>query len=151
MKYLLGVVALFVAISFSACTELSDELEMTCKVDGKDFTATVVAATLKNDVLGVTGTQGTDEQIQIILNECTTTGTYEINLNLTEKHIGGYSNGTSNENLYVSSGGLGTGSVVISTYTDTNVEGTFQYTAKNADGEEVTITDGSFKSKITKQ
>lgn len=152
MKYLFGVVALVVSIGFTSCTELSDELEMTCKVDGNDYTATVVAATLKDDVLIVTGTSGIDEQCQIILYDCTSTGTYEIDMNFTEQHIGGFTNGTDpDKNVYVSSSGLGTGSITISALSDTNVEGTFQYTAKNSEGDEVSITDGVFKSKITQQ
>lgn len=145
----MGLVAFSLLIGFSSCTELSDDLSMTCKVDGADFEAGAVVSTLKDDVLIVTGTKGVDEQCQIILYDCTATGTYEINLNLTEKHIGGFTKGTdTNTDVYVSSGGLGTGSIVISELSETNVEGTFQFTAKNSEGTEVSVTEGAFKSTL---
>jgi len=149
MKLLINGMIFCLLLGFTSCTQLSDDISMTCKVDGEDFEATVVVATIQDDDLVVTGSGGLDEQVEIYIRDCTATGTYNIDINSLEDNVGGWTAGLEVEtDVFLSSTGTGSGSITISTLTDTNVEGTFEFTAMNSQGTEVEITEGAFQATI---
>eukprot|EP00747_Dinoflagellata_sp_TGD_P168774 gnl/TRDRNA2_/TRDRNA2_195958_c0_seq1.p1 gnl/TRDRNA2_/TRDRNA2_195958_c0~~gnl/TRDRNA2_/TRDRNA2_195958_c0_seq1.p1 ORF type:complete len:151 (+),score=13.44 gnl/TRDRNA2_/TRDRNA2_195958_c0_seq1:3-455(+) len=149
MKSFIGVLGLLSLVIFSSCTELSDDIEMTCTIDGEAFEATAVVAVVEDDDLVVTGTGGVDKQVELYIRNCTSTGVYDININTIEDNVAGYTVGLdASRDIYLTSSGTGVGNITINTLSDSNVEGTFDFTAKNAEGTEVVINNGSFKGLI---
>ena len=130
---------------------------VTAKVDGNNFTSMEIASTASQSTGGSTTTitlQGSDASgkgLFIIINGFDGTGTYEFsdsNVFVTATYVEANVNNPQNSQTwsapYQDSGVVG--EVNVSEKTDTTIKGTFNFTAKNVngDGSLVNITDGSF-------
>lgn len=144
-----------VSVSLSSCKKDDDDNPnpennntngtMTAKVDGVDFDATLaVQATLDQGVFVVAGNNGNAQQIQITLNNISSSGTYQIGGSMTNPNMGLYVDGPSAAESYTTIVGVGSGTVEITELTDTSAKGTFSFTARNTAGDEKSVTEGAF-------
>ena len=125
--------------------------EMTCKVDGTNWSATLaVVATLDESagIATVTGSDGSSKQCQVTINGFAGTGTYDLGGTLTNPNMGRWTASASLTDTYTTTLGQGSGSVKVTEVTDTSIKGTFSFTAKNSNGEEVSLTEGEFDAQI---
>ncbi len=156
-----------VAVSLTSCKKDDDGGDggggqagsgtVVAKVNGSGFTSMEIASTASITNAGGTSTvslQGSDASgkgIFIIINSFEGTGTYEFsdsNVFVVATYIEVDINNPQNSQTwsapYQGSGIVG--EVVVSEKTDTNIKGTFNFTAKNVNGDQSlrNITDGSF-------
>jgi len=123
---------------------------MSLKVDGTSWTASLaVVATNSGGLVTVTGSDSNAHQAQVTIYNVSGTGTYQLGGSMTNPNMGRWTAGVNPEQTYTTSLGLGSGTVEITELTDTNVAGTFSFTAKNSNGDEVSITEGSFNAAIS--
>ncbi|MGC4040292.1 MAG: DUF6252 family protein [Flavobacterium sp.] len=126
---------------------------ITAKVGGASFTSmsAATAATHQSTMLIIQGSDATGKAIQLMLSGVTAAGTYEISntagisviANYTEVNVSNPMASQAWAAPYENSGVAG--SITITSLTDTNVQGTFNFTGKNQNGTDTkAVTDGSF-------
>jgi len=151
----LCLLSILFVIALSACkkddeTQVEDNNStsgtMACTADGTAWTASLAVVATKNGTLiTVTGSDSNAHQCQLILNNVSGTGTYSLN-GMTNPNSGRWTAGIATNQTYTTSIGQGDGSVEITELSSTVVTGNFEFTAKNSDGQQVSITSGSFNA-----
>lgn len=152
---LLLFVFIAVGLSLGSCKKKDDENadpslsggSLSARIDGADWNASLaVQAVNSNGVLSVTGSDASSKQLQITVINPTGAGEYQLGGNMTNQNSGRWTAGVNTNQTYTTTVGLGSGTVNISELTDTNVKGTFSFTAANSDEEQVSVTDGTFSA-----
>lgn len=165
IKQLGKIAFLALALSFASCSSDSaggstggaaGEGTITAKVDGKSFKS-LSAATIgqvSDQVLQVIGSNAKGENISIQILSFNGIGTYDVKSDGDTFAVCSYTaidlNDPQNTNNIYSSGydgAVSVGSVDVTSVTDTNIKGTFSFTAKNQAGASKSITAGSFNVK----
>lgn len=155
----LFILLLALTFTFSSCkkeeedTAPNSEGSITAKVNGQPFDATLsVQATLSSSVFAFAGSGTTSandvRQINISIADYNGTGTYNFSV---AGSTAIWSEGTSASDIYTANFIIGSGQVVITEVTDSEIKGTFEFTGSNAGGggsETRTITEGKFNVKI---
>ena len=150
-----------IAVSLTSCKKDDDgggggsaaSGTLAAKVDGSSFNSMEMTsfATLTSGTLILQGSNASGKAISIIINHYDGIGTYEFSDSnvfvvgtYVETNINDPMNSQTWTAPYDNSGVVG--EVKISEKTDTNVKGTFHFTAKNSNGDQSlkSITDGSF-------
>ncbi len=120
-----------------------------CSVDGAAWEATLaVVATSDPTVVTCTGSDSNSKQLMFSINNPNGPGTYNLGGSLTNPNMGRWTKGLGQNDTYTTMLGQGTGTVTIEAMDDTGFSGTFEFTAKNGAGEEVSITAGEFNAKF---
>ena len=123
---------------------------MKCSVDGTAWEATLaVVATSDPAVVTCTGSDSNSQQLMFSINNPNGTGTYTLGGSLTNPNMGRWTKGLGQNDTYTTMLGQGTGTVTIEAMDDAGFSGTFEFTAKNGAGEEVSITAGEFNAKFS--
>ncbi len=113
-------------------------------VDGSSWSATLaVQGVNSNGVINVTGSDSNAEQAGVTLVGVTETGTYTISMG--SPHQLRWTEGLGQDQTYVASGVVGSGTITITELSDSKVKGTFSFTGYNTDGNTKEITDGQFE------
>jgi hypothetical protein len=160
---ILLIVLLSIGVVFTACKKDDDDDEgdgsntavpgtssMTLKVDGADWSASLaVVATNTNGVFSVTGSDANARQCGISVMNVNGPGTYDLGGALTNPNMGRWTASTNPSDTYTTSLGQGSGTIVITTLTDSRAEGTFEFTAKNSAQQTVSISSGTFSADIS--
>ncbi len=148
----------FLAISLlNSCSKKDDDntepennpaaAALSCKVNGNAWTASLaVVATNTGGILTVTGSDSNAKQCQVIIYNADGTGTYTLGGSLTNPSTGRWTEGLNASDTYTTSVGLGEGTVEVTEISAKSVKGTFLFTAKNTEGDGVTITEGTFNA-----
>jgi len=150
MKFLFTLIIVSTLV-FTSCKKDNDPLtgdgNMELVIDGDSWNASlaVVANKSAENIVTVTGSDSNAKQCQIIILNCNAIGTY----NLSDPNIGRWTAGLAQEQTYTTSVGLGTGTVEITELSDTGISGTFHFSAKNTEIEQITITEGNFNAVFT--
>lgn len=123
---------------------------MTALVDGDRFNADLKAvASHDGTILTVTGSGGIAEQCQVILQDFNGEGSYTLGGSMTATNNGRWTASINPQSgTYLTQGGLGDGACTITSWDGAIVKGTFNFTAKNLNGEEAVITEGEFHVEI---
>ena len=151
-----GTFALVLAFTllFTACKKEEEpdlsEGELTCKVDGSDWEATLdVQASLgSQDLVAISGSDASAHQISLNILGVTGTGTFDVGGSLTNQNTGRWTEGIGQDDTYTTSVGQGVGTVEITKFDADVVEGTFSFTCANGSQVEKSITSGSFSAPI---
>lgn len=127
------------------------------KVGGSNFTSMQIASFAYKQAIGnaymitLQGSDASGKVIQLILNGVDgQTGTYEISDTANISAVGSYTeinvNTMTSQTWAAPYDGSGAaGSITISEITDTNIKGTFSFTAKNQEGADTkSVTNGAF-------
>lgn len=136
---------------------------VTAKVDGTTVTSTemlTVASLItagSDTVLSIQGTNMDGKGYRITLNGVTGEGTYDIGGGAVNTHMVSYVEGNASDPMNsqmwsapYDDDSINRGEVNISSYSTTNVKGTFSFTCKNPNDDSVkNITEGSFNVDIT--
>ncbi len=114
---------------------------MSLKVDGSKWSASLaVQAVNTNGVIMVTGSDASAFQVSINLLNATGPGTFDLGPNGVIGDAGRWTEGT---NTWVADNTVGSGSIVVTDLTATNIKGTFEFTASDGNTNKV-ITEGKF-------
>lgn len=122
---------------------------MKCTVNGTAWEATLaVVASNNSGIVTCTGSDSNSRQLMFSINNAAGTGTYTLGGSLTNTNMGRWTQGLGQNDTYTTMLGQGSGSVTISEMDNVGFSGTFQFTAKNGAGDEVTIASGEFNAKF---
>ena len=120
---------------------------MKCQVNGTAWEATLaVVATSDPAVVTCTGSDSNSRQLMFSINNPDGTGTYQLGGSLTNPNMGRWTQGLGQNDTYTTMLGQGSGTVNITAMDDNGFSGTFEFTAKNGAGEEVSIASGEFSA-----
>ncbi len=145
-----------IGLSISACKKKDDETEpnnnnnpaagsMSAKVDGSDWSASLaVVGVYSNNLFTVTGSDNNSKQLQVTVMNVNGTGEYTLGETLTNQNSGRWTAGINTDQTYSTMLGMGSGKVNITEWTGSSAKGTFSFTAKNSEQEEVSISGGEF-------
>lgn len=124
---------------------------MKATINGTAWEATL-AVVASNDpiVVSCTGSDSESKQLMFSINNPTGTGEYPLGGNLTNPNMGRWTQGLGQNDTYTTMLGQGAGTVNITAFSDTEFSGTFEFTAKNSAGEEVSIAAGEFSATFSK-
>ncbi|MEZ4852787.1 DUF6252 family protein [Flavobacterium sp.] len=136
---------------------------VTAKVDGTTVTSTseLTVATLisygSSNVLSIQGTNMEGKGYRITINDVDGEGTFQLGGNSVNTNIASYVEGNATDPLNsqmwtapYDDDSINRGEVAISSFSETNVKGTFSFSCKNPNDDSVkTITEGSFNVTIT--
>jgi len=159
------ILVLLVSLAVTACSKKDDDGgdggtagsgEVTAKVDGSSFSSLEIASTASissggNTVVTLQGSDASGKGIIIIINPFDGVGTYEIGdssvftlATYVEANASNPQNSQTWSAPYEDSGVVG--EINVSEKTDTNIKGTFNFKAKNVNGDQSikNITNGSF-------
>ncbi len=149
----LGMLLIF-AVAFSSCKKDNDSGDpgngggsgtLTLKYDGTSWDASLAVVGINtNGVVNVTGSDSQAHQASVILYGATGPGTYEVTMGMNNQLR--WTEGLGQEDTYVANGILGTGTIIVTELTDSNVVGTFSFTGYNTSGDTKQITDGQFNA-----
>jgi hypothetical protein len=156
MKKIFPLFAIASALLFTSCG--SDDPQpanplsgtMSADIDGSSWTASLAVQAVKaGGTLQVSGSDNSAKQLNVTIMNYTGSGTYTLGGPATSGNgsNGRWTAGLNSNQTYSSMVGQGEGTCTV-TESGGNVEGTFQFTAKNTDGVQVNVTNGKFKSKI---
>lgn len=123
---------------------------LSAKVDGSDWDASLtVQATLNSGILQVVGSDNGGKQMAVTIQNYSGAKEYVLGgpVTSTNMNSGRWTAGLASEQTYVTNVGQGEGTCTISSDNNNQIEGTFSFTAKNTQSEQVTITQGKFKAK----
>ncbi len=124
---------------------------LSAKVDGSSWEASLAVQAIKaSGTFQVTGSDNSAKQMNITIMNYNGPGTYTLGGSATSGNgsNGRWTAGLSGNQTYSTMVGQGEGSCTISKEEGGKVEGTFNFTAKNTDGQQVTVADGSFSAKL---
>lgn len=148
---LLTVLTMIMAIAVMGCDKDDDKngvggsAGLECTVDGTAWKATLTTvATYDGGLLTVTGSDSGGKQCQIVIHDATAPGSFTLGTTMNNQNYGRWTAGIQPEQSYINMLGQGGGTVEITELTASGAKGTFEFTAKNTEGDEVTITNGSF-------
>ena len=157
----LRTVALASMVLLGACSKKSDDPAITptattyattWTADGKNYTATTSNGAVNNNMLIIGATQAvsTSELYQVTLSVPAATGTYTLGSTSAGTSTLGYATtiaGTSTG--YIAASSIGSGTVVVTTLSSTEIIGTFTFTgvATTAAGTMKAVTNGKFAIK----
>lgn len=151
-KFHLLVLFALSALMMQSCIGMlmrGDGGKVTCDVDGDSFTSSVVVATNVSNELTVTASGGISKQVSLIITDFNGTGTYEVTNSSTEENSCRWTGSVDpTTGSYTTMGGLGSGTIEVTDFSEDRVEGTFSFTAKNQEGGEVEVTNGAFDADI---
>lgn len=134
----------FTNVSYTGGTppETSDDV-LTAVLDGTNFPVANVAVAVADGGLGETisinGLDVNQNKVVVSMKASLNPGTYNITGNMLDDVVGGRYTTTSPEAMYMAT----TGSVTITSKTETRIAGTFTFTATSGE-ETVTVTQGTF-------
>lgn len=128
---------------------------MTWTADNTNYASTFANVTVQGTDMVITGVNSVNNGVAnntISLFVPTAKGTYSIAAAAgTDNYLMSYNVGSTNPTAYVASNlrGNGSGTVVITTFSATEVVGTFSFTGDNASGgtDKKTVTNGKFSVK----
>ena len=122
---------------------------MKCKVDGAAWEASLaVVASSDPTVVTCTGSDSNSRQLMFSINNPDGTGSYALGGSMTNPNMGRWTTGLGQNDTYTTMLGQGSGTVNITAMDAEGFSGTFEFTAKNGAGEEVTISSGEFDAKF---
>ncbi len=158
MKQLFSVLALS-ALMFSACGDKDktpnplnpSSGSMEAKIDGSSWKAALAVQAVKSGgTFQVTGSDNSGKQLNVTIMNYNGPGNYTLGGPATSGNgsNGRWTAGLSSDQTYSTMVGQGEGTCNISKEEGGKVEGTFSFTAKNTEGKQVTVTDGSFSAKL---
>lgn len=168
--YILTFLIISAAFSFTSCKSDDDNGgggsaangTVTAKVNGSTFTSMEMASQATRvsqngvSVLTILGSDASGKAINLIINNLSGTGTYNIGgenlVFVTASYVETNMNNPMNSQTWMSpyEGAGITGEINISELSDSNVKGTFHFSAKNSnDGSMKEITEGSFNLSVT--
>jgi len=123
---------------------------MSAKIDGTAWSASLAVQAVKaSGTLQVSGSDAGGKQLNVTIMNYTGSGTYTLGGPSTSGNgtNGRWTAGTSSNQTYNTMVGQGEGTCTL-TESGNSVEGTFQFTAKNTDNVQVTVSEGKFKAGI---
>ena len=118
------------------------------KIDGTAWDASLaVQAVYSNNVLVISGSDGNSKQISLTIMNPAEGQTYDFGGLGNTSYIGQWTAGLSQTETYSTFAFQSkAGEINLSKLTDSMVEGTFSFQAKNTAGNSVTISDGTFSA-----
>lgn len=122
---------------------------LSAKIDGTSWNASLAVQAVKaSGTLQVTGSDNAAKQLNVTIMAYTGPGTYALGGAATSGNgnTGRWTAGLNPEQTYSTIVGQGEGTCTIKEEGG-KVEGTFSFTAKNTEGEQVTVTEGTFSVK----
>ncbi len=124
--------------------------ELSAKINGDKFEAELaVQAVNVSGIFQLTGSNSTAKQLSIALTDYKGVGEYALGGPATSVHkgTGRWTKGLASTDTYITQVGLGNGTCKITKDDGKTVEGTFSFTAKNTQQDQITVTEGKFKAK----
>ena len=116
---------------------------MNAEVNGNDWSGSMsTQASYDSEVLSVTGSNASTQQLQVVIQNITATGTYELGGN-SPGNTGRWTIGTGQNDTYSTMFG-GSGQVEVTALSASGAEGNFSFTALNSNGDDVDVTEGTF-------
>jgi len=148
-KFALILMALFLVTAWEGCKKdiLVTGGFLSLKVDGDRWDATVALTSgYASGMLGIMGTDDIGNSVLLNLDSAFIAGTYPIGSNGSSGNTAIWQVGTGNNDSYFASPTVGSGSITLSEISATKAVGTFEFTAKNANGDTKVITKGKFSA-----
>ena len=118
---------------------------LSLKYGGTSWSASLaVQGVNTNGVINVTGSDSDARQASVLLMGVTQPGTYQITSGSFNQLR--WTEGLAQEQTYVASGILGSGTITVAEISDSKIVGTFSFTGYNTNGVTKEITDGKFSA-----
>jgi len=160
-SFLVRTAAMACVVLLGACAKKNDPstpattADMTWTADNTNYSSTFATVTVQGTDMVITGVNSVSNGVAsntISLLVPTAKGTYNIATAAgTDNYLMSYNVGSTNPTAYVASNlrGNGSGTVVITTFSTTEVVGTFSFTGDNASGgtDKKAVTNGKFSIK----
>lgn len=120
---------------------------LTATIDGAAWNASLaVVASSDPGIVTITGSDSNSKQLMFSIYNPTGPGSYTLGETLTNQNMGRWTIGVGQNETFTTMLGQGLGTVNVSEMTESAFSGTFEFTAKNGAGEEVTIASGEFNA-----
>lgn len=145
---------LIIGMAFTSCKKDDDDNgagsgTLKATIDGTAWTASLaVVANNNSGLITITGSDSGGKQLQLIVHGVSATGTFNLGGSMTNQNHGRWTAAPAADQSYTNMMGLGSGTVEFTELTASGAKGTFSFTAKNTDGVEVKVTNGSFSVKF---